>query len=156
MFGVGFWNFVGAGVLGFLINMPIVSYFEVGTYLTPNHGHASMFGVFGMLSLALCLLVLRQSCNDEVWAKNEKWIKCSFWGFNIGLFLMLVCSLMPGGFLQLWDVVTNGYWHARSSEFTNSGNNELPRLFPNARRFSLYLPWCHSFLHCIRPNLARK
>ena len=121
MFGVGFWNFVGAGVLGFLINMPIVSYFEVGTYLTPNHGHASMFGVFGMLSLALCLLVLRQSCNDEVWAKNEKWIKCSFWGFNIGLFLMLVCSLMPGGFLQLWDVVTNGYWHARSSEFTNSG-----------------------------------
>lgn len=78
MLGVGFWNFIGAGVLGFLINMPIVSYFEVGTYLTSNHGHAAMFGVFGMLSLALCLMVLRESASDEVWAKAEKWIKCSF------------------------------------------------------------------------------
>jgi nitric oxide reductase subunit B len=51
---VGFWNFLGAGVFGFLINLPIVSYFEMGTNLTPNHGHAAMFGVFGML-LALIL-----------------------------------------------------------------------------------------------------
>ena len=121
MMGVGFWNFIGAGVLGFLINMPIVSYFEIGTYLTPNHGHAAMFGVFGMLSLALCLMVLRESCSDEVWNKNQKWIKCSFWGFNIGLMLMLLCSLLPAGFLQLWDVLANGYWHARSVEFTNTG-----------------------------------
>lgn len=121
MLGVGFWNFIGAGVLGFLINMPIVSYFEVGTYLTSNHGHAAMFGVFGMLSLALCLMVLRESASDEVWAKAEKWIKCSFWGLNIGLMLMLVLSLMPAGFLQLWDVFSSGYWHARSVEFTNSG-----------------------------------
>ena len=26
---VGFWNFLGAGVFGFLINLPIVSYYEV-------------------------------------------------------------------------------------------------------------------------------
>ena len=38
---VGFWNFLGAGIFGFLINLPIVSYFEVGTVLTPNHGHAA-------------------------------------------------------------------------------------------------------------------
>lgn len=45
---VGFWNFLGAGVFGFLINLPIVSYYEVGAILTPNHGHAAMMGVFGM------------------------------------------------------------------------------------------------------------
>jgi len=57
---VGFWNFVGAGVFGFLINLPIVSYFEVGTMLTPNHGHAAMMGVFGMLAMALLVFALRQ------------------------------------------------------------------------------------------------
>ena len=51
LMAVGFWNFVGAGIFGFLINLPIVSYFEVGTLLTSNHGHAAMFGVFGMLAL---------------------------------------------------------------------------------------------------------
>jgi nitric oxide reductase large subunit len=31
---VGFWNFVGAGVFGFLINLPIVSFWEIGTQFT--------------------------------------------------------------------------------------------------------------------------
>ena len=53
LMAVGFWNFTGAGIFGFLINMPIVSYFEMGTNLTPNHGHAAMMGVFGMLAVAL-------------------------------------------------------------------------------------------------------
>lgn len=117
---VGFWNFLGAGVFGFLINMPIVSYFETGTYLTPNHGHAAMFGVFGMLSLALCCMVLRQACSDENWKHVVKYIRVSFWGFNVGLALMIILSLVPQGFLQLSDVIHNGYWHARSAEFTQS------------------------------------
>jgi len=29
---------VGAGIFGFLINMPVVSYFEAGTLSTLNHG----------------------------------------------------------------------------------------------------------------------
>ncbi|MCD8339597.1 MAG: cbb3-type cytochrome c oxidase subunit I [Burkholderiales bacterium] len=120
MFAVGFWNFVGAALFGFLINMPIVSYFEIGTYLTPNHGHAAMFGVFGNLSIALMVLVLRQACSDRQWAKHQLWIKMSFWGFNVGLALMCLMSLIPGGFYQLWDVVQNGYWHGRSIEFTTS------------------------------------
>ena len=53
LMGVGFWNFVGAGVFGFLINTPIVSYYEVGTLLTVNHGHAAFIGVFGMLAVGL-------------------------------------------------------------------------------------------------------
>ena len=44
----GFWNFLGAGVFGFLINLPIVSYYEIGTALTANHAHAAMMGVYGM------------------------------------------------------------------------------------------------------------
>jgi len=117
LMAVGFWNFLGAGVFGFLINLPIVSYFEVGTILTPNHGHASMMGVFGMLGVALVVFALRQLSSDKVWASIEKYIRVSFWGLNIGLFLMVVLNLFPGGILQLLDVLHNGYWHARGPLF---------------------------------------
>ena len=125
LISVGFWNFLGAGVFGFLINMPIVSYFEVGTYLTPNHGHAAMFGVFGMLALSLGVFILREVSTDEMWYKVERQIKTSFWGLNIGLAMMLAISLLPSGFIQIWDVVENGYWHARSLEFTSSHTMSL-------------------------------
>ena len=117
LIAVGFWNFVGAGVFGFLINMPIVSYYEVGTMLTPNHGHAALMGVFGMLGLGLLTFALRQVLNDKQWAGIEKYIRVGFWGLNIGLLLMVLISLFPGGILQLTDVLNNGYWHARSQAF---------------------------------------
>lgn len=117
LMAVGFWNFVGAGVFGFLINMPIISYFEVGTMLTPNHGHAAMMGVFGMLAMALVVFAMRQVLNEAQWQRVEKWVKVSFWGLNIGLALMVVFSLFPGGVIQLRDVLENGYWHARSTAF---------------------------------------
>ena len=117
LIAVGFWNFVGAGVFGFLINLPIISYFEVGTMLTPNHGHAAMMGVFGMLAVALIVFALRQVLTDEQWGRPEKFIRVSFWGLNIGLALMVVTNLFPGGVLQFIDVLNNGYWHARGPEF---------------------------------------
>ncbi len=120
LIAVGFWNFVGAGVFGFLINMPIVSYYEVGTMLTPNHGHAALMGVFGMLGLALLTFALRQVSDDKRWAALEKYIRVGFWGLNIGLLLMVLISLFPGGVLQLVDVLNNGYWHARSQAFLGS------------------------------------
>ena len=119
LMAVGFWNFVGAGVFGFLINLPIVSYFEVGTILTPNHGHAAMMGVFGMLAVALMIFTFRQILSDLEWLKIEKYIRLSFWGLNIGLVLMVVSNLFPAGVLQLLDVLNNGYWHARGPEFLN-------------------------------------
>lgn len=125
LIAVGFWNFVGAGVFGFLINLPIVSYFEVGTMLTPNHGHAAMMGVFGMLAVALTTFALRQVSTDEQWERPEKFIRVSFWGLNIGLALMVVTNLFPGGVLQFVDVLNNGYWHARGPEFLQG---RLPRL----------------------------
>jgi len=119
LMAVGFWNFVGAGVFGFLINLPIVSYFEVGTLLTPNHGHAAMMGVFGMLAVALMVFAFRQVLSDERWAVVEPLVRLSFWGLNLGLALMVILNLFPGGVLQLLDVLRNGYAHARSLEFLN-------------------------------------
>jgi nitric oxide reductase subunit B len=120
LIAVGFWNFVGAGVFGFLINLPIVSYFEVGTILTPNHGHAAMMGVFGMLALALMVFAMRQVSTDEQWMKTEKYVRVSFLGLNTGLALMVATNLFPGGVMQFVDVLNNGYWHARGPEFLDS------------------------------------
>jgi nitric oxide reductase subunit B len=120
LMATGFWNFLGAGVLGFLINLPIVSYYEVGSMLTPNHGHATMMGVFGMLGIALTTFMLRQAASEESWQKIEPYVRVSFWGTNIGLLMMLLFSLFPGGVLQVWDVTQSGYWHARSLDYTGS------------------------------------
>jgi nitric oxide reductase subunit B len=119
LMAVGFWNFVGAGVFGFLINLPVISFFEVGTILTSNHGHTAMMGVFGMLAMALMVLAFRQVLSEQQWPRIEKLVRISFWGMNIGLALMVILSLFPGGIMQLWDVLTNGYWHARGAEFMN-------------------------------------
>jgi nitric oxide reductase subunit B len=121
LMAVGVWNFVGAGIFGFLINLPIVSYFEVGTVLTPNHGHAALFGVFGMLALAVVVFGLRALASDGTWARVERLIRFGFWGLNVGLGLMIVLDLFPAGVLQLWDSIANGYWHARQPAFTMSG-----------------------------------
>jgi nitric oxide reductase subunit B len=129
LMAVGFWNFLGAAVFGFLINLPVVSYFEVGTMLTPNHGHAAFMGAFGMLAMALMVLALRQVLTDEQWLKPEKFIRISFWGLNVGLLLMVASSLFPGGVAQLWDVLNHGYWHARSLEYMNQNYVRLIEWF---------------------------
>ena len=121
LIAVGVWNFVGAGIFGFLINLPIVSYFEMGTTLTPNHGHAAMFGVFGLLGLAVLVFCLRAMLSGAAWARTEKYFRFGFWGLNIGLALMMALNLFPAGVLQLFDVLTNGYAHARSLEYTMHG-----------------------------------
>ena len=112
---VGFWNFLGAGVFGFLINLPVVSYYEIGTQLTANHGHAAMMGVYGMLAVSLLVFCLRYYLRAEDW--SERLLSVSFWTLNLGLAWMVFANLFPIGVLQLADVVTNGYWHARSLEF---------------------------------------
>jgi nitric oxide reductase subunit B len=121
LMAVGVWNFVGAGVLGFLINLPIVSYFEMGTTLTPNHGHAAMFGVFGMLGLAVLTFCLRAMLSERAWAGVEKYFKVGFWGVNVGLALMIILNLFPAGVAQLYDVLQHGYAHARSTDYTMHG-----------------------------------
>lgn len=121
LISVGVWNFVGAGVFGFLINLPIVSYFEMGTTLTPNHGHAAMFGVFGMLALGVMVFCLQAIKGDNAWKRVEKYIRVGFWGLNIGLGLMMLLDLFPAGVLQLWDAINHGYWHARRLSYLLGG-----------------------------------
>ena len=130
LMAVGFWNFVGAGMMGFLINLPIVSYFETGTLLTINHGHAAMMGVFGMLGIALIVFAIRQTVDEALWRTLEKYIRVGFWGLNAGLLMMVVLSLFPAGVLQLKDVLENGYWHARSLAYTGG---DLARLLEWSR-----------------------
>jgi len=121
LMAVGVWNFVGAGVFGFLINLPIVSYFEVGTSLTANHAHAALFGVFGMLALAVMVFCLRAMQSDTTWKETEKFVRVGFWGANVGLALMIILDLFPGGVIQLWDSIANGYWHARRLTYLMGG-----------------------------------
>jgi nitric oxide reductase subunit B len=115
---VAFWNMVGAGLFGFMINPPIALYYMQGLNTTPVHGHAALFGVYGMLGIGLMLVCLRALLPGLRW--NERWLWFSFWAMNVGLFAMCVGSLLPVGLLQTWASVDQGYWYARSSEFMNT------------------------------------
>jgi nitric oxide reductase subunit B len=112
---VAFWNLVGAGLFGFLINPPIALYYMQGLNTTPVHGHAALFGVYGMLGIGLMLFCLRGLTRQENW--NSRTLAFSFWSLNIGLALMVIVSLLPVGLLQTWASVEHGMWYARSAEF---------------------------------------
>jgi len=113
----GVWNFVGAGVLGFFINLPLLNYYEHGTYLTVAHAHAAMFGAFGFLALGMATYMLRLSVDPEKWSGKRLW--WAFWLWNAGLAVMVGVSLLPVGFLQLEAAFTQGYAYARSLAFYN-------------------------------------
>lgn len=115
LIAVGFWNFLGAGVFGFLINLPIVSYYEIGTQFTANHGHGALMGVYGMLAMGFFMFVARYFIPRD--KASERAMMISFWSLNIGLTWMLFVNLFPVGYLQLADSLANSYWHARRLEF---------------------------------------
>lgn len=111
---VAFWNFVGAGIFGFLINPPISLYYVQGLNLTPVHGHTALFGVYGMLGIGLTLFCLKLWQPEKVW--KEKLLAISFWSLNAGLVFMVVLSLLPIGLIQAYSAIEYGTWYARSSE----------------------------------------
>lgn len=115
---VAFWNMVGAGLFGFMINPPIALYYMQGLNTTPVHAHTALFGVYGMLGLGLMLFCLRVLYVKREWKDNI--IKFGFWAINIGLTMMVVLSLLPVGFMQTWASVEHGYWFSRTSEFLYS------------------------------------
>ncbi len=119
LLAVNFWNFFGAGMFGFLINLPIVNYYEHGTYLTVNHGHAALMGVYGNLAIALIVFCARCLVAPERW--NAVLLRRVFWSLNVGLLLMVAMDLLPVGIAQLLDVLENGFWHARSQAFVEGG-----------------------------------
>jgi nitric oxide reductase subunit B len=115
LIAVGFWNFLGAGVFGFLINLPIVSYYEIGTQWTANHGHGAMMGVYGMLSLGFFMFVARYFLPLD---KNSNLaMGLAFWCTNLGLAWMMFINLFPVGMLQLNQILATSYWQGRQPEF---------------------------------------
>src|SRR5262245_25373941 len=120
---VGFWNLLGAGIFGFPINLPVVPYYEIGTALTANHGHAAMMGVYGMLAIGLAMFCLRYLIPEDRWP--EKWARLSFWSTNLGLAWMCFATLLPLGIAQLYKSVGEGYWEARDLKFLTEDTNTL-------------------------------
>lgn len=115
---VSFWNMLGAGVFGFMINPPIALYYIQGLNTTPTHAHAALFGVYGFLALGFSLLILRYIRPQLVF--DEKLMKVAFWWLNIGLVMMLFTSLLPIGFIQFYASASEGLWYARSEAFMQS------------------------------------
>ena len=123
--GVAFWNLVGAGIFGFLINPPISLYYVQGLNTTPVHAHTALFGVYGFLALGLVLLVFRRLFPNGVW--RDDLLGIAFWGMNWGLVLMVGLSLLPIGLIQAWASVEHGMWYARSAEFLQQPHMEVLR-----------------------------
>jgi nitric oxide reductase subunit B len=112
---VAFWNLVGAGIFGFMINPPIALYYMQGLNTTAVHAHGALYGVYGTLGLGLMLFCLRAMKPELKWKEKPIWF--AFWAINIGMFLEIVLSLLPVGLLQTYESISVGYWSARSSEF---------------------------------------
>ncbi|MGV3570044.1 MAG: nitric-oxide reductase large subunit [Ramlibacter sp.] len=115
---VGFWNTVGAGLLGFAINPPASLYYVQGLNMTAAHGHAALFGVYGMLGIGLMLFCLRGLYPRHLHADGL--LKPAFWSLNIGLAMMVFLSLLPAGIYQAWAGISRGLWYARSPEIVHS------------------------------------
>ena len=116
---VAFWNLVGAGLFGFMINPPVALYYMQGLNTTPVHGHTALFGVYGMLGIGLMLFCLRALRPGVVW--RGRWVAAAFWSINGGLMAMVLLSVLPVGLLQTKAAVDVGYWYARSAEFMQTG-----------------------------------
>ncbi len=147
-----FWNMVGAGLLGFMINPPIALYYMQGLNTTPLHGHAALFGVYGMLGIGLMLTCLRAMTPGVVW--SDRWMGITFWLMNVGLAAMCFLSLLPVGLLQTWASVENGYWYARSSAFLDTPLMQTLRWMraPGDILFALGAVSLVVFVYSVRPK----
>jgi nitric oxide reductase subunit B len=88
-----------------MINPPVALYYMQELNTTPVHGHAALFGVYGMLGMGLMLFSLRAMEPGRQW--REGVIRFAFWTINIGLLAMVVLSLLPVGLLQTWASVSS-------------------------------------------------
>ncbi len=112
---VAFWNMLGAGVFGFMVNPPIALYYIQGLNTTAVHAHAALFGVYGFLALGFTIFVLRYI--RPAMQFNESLMRTGFWCLNIGLVMMIVLSLLPIGLMQFHASVSQGTWWARGETF---------------------------------------
>ena len=122
---VAFWNMIGAGVFGFLINPPIQLFYLQGLNTTAVHAHGALFGVYGFLALGFVLMV---GCYIKPnFTYDSKHMTRGFWLMNAGLCGMILSSLLPIGIFQAIASVTHGLWYARSEAFIQQDYLELFR-----------------------------
>ncbi|NOL49004.1 nitric-oxide reductase large subunit [Pelistega europaea] len=112
---VAFWNMLGAGVFGFMINTPVALFYLQGLNTTAVHAHSALFGVYGFLALGFVLLVLRYIRPNMQF--SDGLMKVSFWALNIALLGMVATSLLPVGLFQFHESVHVGMWSARGEAF---------------------------------------
>lgn len=156
------WNLIGAGVLGYLINLPAVNYFMHGSTLTTAHAHGSMMGVYGMFAIAVLLYTMRNIVKPEQW--NDKLLRISCWGLNLGLTGMIVITLLPVGFIQLKHSFDFGFWSARDFSFYQQDTVSLLlwlRMIPDtifivAGIAPLVYVVVRSMFHLRKPNVAEE
>jgi len=122
---VAFWNLIGAGVFGFMINPPIALYYMQGLNTTAVHAHGALYGVYGTLGLGLTLFCLRAMQPERQW--STKILGFAFWAINIGMLMELLFSLLPIGLLQTYQSISVGYWSARSPEFMQTSTMQALR-----------------------------
>lgn len=115
---MAFWNMLGAGVFGFMVNPPVVLFYSQGLNTSAVHSHAALFGVYGFLALGFVLLVIRYISPNV--AFNDRLMKTGFWGLNVGLCLMIFTALLPHGIIQFMASISEGMWYARGEELMQS------------------------------------
>merc|ERR1712000_614334 len=114
LLGVNFWNVLGAGLMGSMINLPVINYYEHATFFTGGHAHGAMFGVKGNIALASILYCVQHVVEPEDWCPNL--VRTAFWSMNGGIALMMVLSMLPTGLYQFYQNIHYGLWYARSGQ----------------------------------------
>jgi nitric oxide reductase subunit B len=128
LLGVNFWNVAGAGLMGSMLNLPVINYYLHATYITAAHAHGAMFGVKGNIALASLLFCVQHLVEPEHW--SPRLVKASFWCLNGGILTMMCLSLFPLGFYQFYQCIKYGLWYARSSQLIL---DEVAQNFAKAR-----------------------
>ncbi|RUM59445.1 MAG: nitric oxide reductase [Persephonella sp.] len=113
--GSAFLNWLGAGFYGMLINLPIVNYYEHGTYFGMAHGHVALLGAFGYISIAFLYFIARANALAKGLHWDEKISNLAFWLTTGGIFLFAIPVLVIGEKQMEW-AYNYGYWVARTRE----------------------------------------
>src|SRR3546814_17376456 len=95
---VAFWNMLGAGVFGFMINTPLALFYLQGLNTTAVPAHAALFGVYAFLALGFTLLVLHY-IRPHV-SFNDRLLPTGLWGMTAWLLLLIFPNLLPVGTFQ--------------------------------------------------------
>ncbi len=113
--GSAFLNWLGAGFYGMLINLPIINYYEHGTYFGMAHGHVALLGAFGYISIAFLYFIARANALAKGFHWDEKVSNLGFWLTTLGILLFAFPVLVIGEKQMQW-AHDYGYWVARTRE----------------------------------------